>query len=279
MAEEDYNDHWTVAKLQDLDRWNGGVPWKKGHELTLRASGGASLRDDRRISVAAGHYTGLVSGNRNAEISGNRKLRSETDLSIQIHETDSLRVEGNADLKAGDRMVIGTGHVTRRWEGAMARFIGMEGVICGGAFLKSYLAGSLTIAPLATGDIYGGGVHAAGVRVNMSAMMGYRSCERVAWQGNTFVRSAGFTLEPIAETRTQEMPKHMAMKAARIGLGLCPFIDILLGVLTLVPNIASSIYGLVKNWKKPPPPPKGPPRVHNRTYGVATMSRASDKIL
>lgn len=266
-----------LNELVALEQWNGRVPWTPGHELMLRSSGGAHIRHDRRITVVRDDYRSYVTGNRNAEIAGESRLATDFNMGVRVNQREELTVSGDAEVKALERMTIGVGHIRRNWTGAMTRLIGMEGVICGGGFAKFYVGGSVTMAPLVSGDVYGGGVHASAARIHMSGKMGYRSAERAMWAGGLLLRSSAITVEPLVDTRLQNKPANMAAKAARIGLGVCPVADILIGLATAPFLIAFSIYSIVKNWKKPPAPPKGPPRVHTRTAGVVMQTRASDQ--
>ena len=270
----------SLAELLDLESWNGNVPWEPGISLELRASGGAHLRDDRRVSIAGESYDAYVTGDRKVRVANHRDLKVGRNLALDVGGgKDTLKILGDAHIKSKERMMIGKGVVRRNWTGGMTRLIGMEGVICGGAFMKSYVGSSITLTPIATGDVYGGALHGSALRLHMTGKMGYRSAERAAWSGGMFLRSTGMTIEPVVGSPLQDVPRSMAAKAARIGLGLCPLLDITIGILMMPISIAMSIYAVAKNRKKPPPPPAGPPRVHNRTYGVCSQSRASDKSL
>ena len=257
--------------------WVGEMPWTPGYDLELRACGGAYLRDESRYTIAKESYKTFVSGNRSAEVANSQKLVVDYNLSDSIDGEDRLKVEGDANIHAKERLIIGKGNINRLWEGGIVRLIGMEGVICGGLAEKFFFAGAVNLAPLVSGDVYGGGVHAAGIRMHMAGKMGYRSSERARWAAGVFIRSGTQTIEPIADSRQQNKMRGSWAKAGRIGLGLCPILDILWGVGTAPIFLTIAIIGLAKSWKKPPPPPKGPPRVHNRTVGVVNQTRASDK--
>ena len=273
----DNNGNMGLNELVALDQWNGDVPWVPGHKLELRSSGGSHIRQDRRVTVAQKEYRSYVTGNRNVEISGESKLRTDYNMAVEVTDTDQLTVGGDADVKALERLMIGSGNITRSWTGPMTRMIGMEGVICGGGFAKYFLGSSVTLTTLCSGDVYGAGVHAAAARIHMSGKMGYRSAERAMWAGGMLLRNTATTVEPIADSRMMNKPNRMWMKAGRLLLASCPAFDILWGLATAPVMIGLAVFGLVKNWKKPPPPPKGPPRTHTRNAGVIVQSRTSDK--
>ena len=99
------------------------------------------------------------------------------------------------------------------------------------------------------------------------------------WAGGMQIRTTALTLEPVVGTNALNPPRHWGIKMGRIALASCPLLDILWGIGSMPFSIAASIYGMAKNRKKPPQPPAGPPRVHNRTVGTWVQSRASDKNL
>ena len=49
----------NLDRLRAIERWGDLVPWTPGQELLLRASGGAYLRDNLRVSVARDEYRAL----------------------------------------------------------------------------------------------------------------------------------------------------------------------------------------------------------------------------
>ena len=273
------NEPIDLEEVRDLEGWSETAPWTPGQELLLRASGGAHLRDDLRVSIAQQQYSASVEGDRKAVVKGDQSLEVRFNMITNIAGKDSLTVNGPAHIEAHERVTLGVGTMTRRWKGPMVRLIGMEGVIAGGVFTKTYMGASISMSPLATGDVYGAAIHGSLVRIYLSATLGYRSVERAMWGGALQVRNTALTIEPAVQTPMMDKPRHWALKAGRIGLAVCPLADILFGVLTAPVMIAAAIYGIVKNWKKPPQPPAGPPRVHNRTVGAWTQSRASDKNL
>ncbi len=277
---ENLGDLTELEKLRAIERWGDRIPWTPRHELLLRATGGAHLRDDKRVTVASGTYAAFVEGNRRAEISNEKSLEVHFNYMSDIIESDNLTVNGSANVEAHERIIIGGGDVSRTWTGAALRMIGMEGVIAGGLFTKNFLGSNLTVSPLATGDVYGGGLQGAALRVRMAGKFGYQSAERAMFNGGLLNRASTITIEPMVGSPTTSAPRHWLLKLGRIGLGMFPPGDILFGLVVMMPlSAAAAIYGIAKNWKKPPAPPAGPPRVHNRTYGTKVEGRASDKNL
>ena len=277
MSEQTANKY--LEQIRNIDDWGDTVPWSPGHELSLRANGGAHLRDDTRVTVVEGMYSSFVKDDRTVQITGDRHVEIKDKLLSSIETVDTLTVNGSTKIKAHDRLVIGLGNVDRKWTGPMLRMAGMEGVIAGGIFCKTFAALSITMSPLATGDVYGGALHSAGLRLRIAGKFSYQSAERAANVGGLLVRNNAITLEPIIGTAALNPPRHWGKKLARIGLGLFPPGDILLGVAMLPFAIAMGIYSIAKNWNTPPPPPTGPPRVHNRSYGTKIEARSMEKIL
>ena len=268
----------SIQAMQAVPGWTGETPWKPKHQLEINAAGGIYSRDRRRLQVAGNVFIGAVKEDRNVEVTGDSELKVDGNATFSVKGTNRLRVAGDADWHAHDRMTLGTGEVSRLWKGGILRMIGMEGIICGGAFLKTFTGTSATMAPIASGDVYGGSNRVAGLRTRMHSHMGYRSSEICMWTCGTFIRSCGTLIEPIPGTPAQDPRRNMLKKAGRIGLGLCPVADILFGLLSAPVTIALAIRNFVKRNKKPQPP-KGPPRVFNRTALVTNQSRLSDLVM
>jgi len=269
----------SIQALKAIPGWKGGTPWSEKHQLEIIANGGLYSRDRRRLQVAGNIFTATVNGDRNVEVTRDHRLEVEGNATFSVQGADALKVAGDADWHAHDRMTLGAGNLQRRWEGPILRMIGMEGIICGGAFLKTFTGVSTTMAPLASGDVYGGAVRAAGARARMHGTMGYRSSEMCMWNCGVFQRMCATLIEPIVNTPRQDPPRNMLLKAGRIGMGLCPLADILFGLLSAPVTMAMAARNFRKNRGKPPAPPAGPPRVHMRTVGLATQTRASDTIM
>lgn len=269
--------------MRALERGWGGwsdtdtPPWEPKHELSLIGNGGIYVRNCHRETIATNSYHSLVGGNRTVEIGGDCETIAQTSASFQTVGTDNLQVHGNAEWSTRDRVTIGTGTVNRHWEGDIMRMIGMEGVIAGGAFLKTFVGSSMTMAPLASGDIYGGAGQAAGIRYMLAVVLGYRSTEMCGWMGSTYRRACWTVIEPIVGTPAADGPRNKKMKALRIFMGLCPLLDILVGAAMAPVAIGLAIRAKAKGIKDPGP--QGKPRVHMRNGAAVTQSRASDMIM
>ena len=165
-----------------------------------------------------------------------------------------------------------SGTVERHWEGAITRMAGMEGVICGGAYTRVYAAPLMTVAALATGDVYGVCARFAGARVHVAGFH-YRAARLATWNTGTYVRSAATVVEPLIGSPGPGGPaKSFAAKAARllrVAGGLLPFVDIAVGVAAFPVGIAKMIANKVR--KREEPPPAGPPRLRVRN-GVRVVN-------
>lgn len=251
-------------------------PWEPRHDLTLIGNGGVYTRDRHRETIAGIVYQSHVAGDRDVEVGGDCALIVHSNLTTQTSGSVKMRVHGDAYWKTHDKVTMAAGHLNRRWEGAIMRKIGMEGIIAGGFFSKTFTGCSMTMAPLASGDVYGGCIQVSASRSRISNM-GYRSSEMCAWQCGLYNRAAGSVIEPIAGTPSADGPRKLWQKAGRIGMGLCPLADIIIGLAMMPVGIGMAIKNKIKKPKKPPTP--GVPRLHTRNSGVVTQSRASDKII
>ena len=193
---------------------------------------------------------------------------------------DKLVVKGNADYTFGERKttVGGGGAVHRHWTGPMVRMAGMEGVICGGLYIRVITGPSMTVAALASGDVYGGAARASGARVH-AAVFNYRSAEGAAWACGAYVRAAQFTIVPAIGSPSQGKPaSRLGMKIAKLLIMSNPVTEILFGVLQLL------ILPFLLIWKtiqwvrgiKKPPLPAGPPRTLQRTAGMIIKSQSTE---
>ncbi len=254
-------------------------PWS-GNQLEFVGSGGIEVRERYRDTIGAQHYLSAVGGDIHARIGGDCSVDVEHDHLLSIDENhgglwrnrgDNLHVKGDVRWHSGEKMVLGACDVERRWEGDILRMIGMEGIICGGIFLKTFSGGiSTTMAPLVSGDVYGGAAHASGARVRASSTLGYRSSEMAAWACTFYVRKAWTTIEPLPGSLTQDPRRQLGEKLGRILLGTNPILDIMWGVAFM----PMAIYSLIKMIKdkiqgkqQPADPPQGPPRVRTRFVG------------
>ena len=181
-----------------------------------------------------------------------------------------------------ERTTLMTGKIEKIWNGGVARMAGMEGVICAGAFLRAFGGPSLHVTALASGDVYGGVARVSALRLNMAGI-GYRSCDSgVQWATGVYIRSTNFTIEP-AMTSPSQIPvkKSWAGKIAKILAGLCPFYEIISGVVSALVSLLLLPFVLLmmlinKLRNKPPkPPPATIPRTRTRVAGISMESFGS----
>ena len=266
-------------------------PWAGNQETEMIGAGGIHVNDRRRETIAAQHYLSTVGGNLVADIGGDCDLRVKNDLLLVMDGEDEgdaegwytsgedvLRVRGDAETSAVEKMVLGACNVERRWEGAILRMIGMEGIICAGVFLKTFSGGiSTTMAPLVSGDIYGGAFHGSAIRFRVAGTMGYRSSEMAAWGCSTYLRKAWTTIEPLPGSLQQDSARPLFEKIGRILMGTNPILDIMWGI-TFMPMAIYSLIKMIKNFiqkkQEPADPPHGPPRTRTRIIGGQYLQTA-----
>ena len=240
-------------------------PWHGSDRLQVAAAGGLVQREGSTALLARA-YTDTVTGDSRTEVGGDYERTIDGDASIQVDGgTDSLDVDGDAEIDFDERMVTMSGRIDREWKGAITRMVGMEGVICGGAYTKVYAGAAMTVCALATGDVYGACARFAGARVHVAGLH-YRAAKVAMWRTGAYVRSAGVVVEPLIGSPSQNTPaKSVAQKAARIFKGVSavlPFVDIAVGIVAMPVGIAMLIANVVR--RKNPEPPSGPPRVRMR---------------
>ncbi|MCY4305513.1 MAG: hypothetical protein OXC62_12185 [Aestuariivita sp.] len=291
-----WNPSNNLAALQPLDHGWGGwsdstnPPWKPRHELSMIGDGGIYVRDKHRETIAGVMYQSQVEGNRKVEISGDSAVNVTENMTVSvmgvkspgdtggaIKGRETIHVMGGMSWTTGDKILMGTGNVNRRWEGGISRLIGMEGVIAGGAFLKTFTGTSITMTPLASGDVYGGAAQASVARVRVASGTTYRSVELSAWKCGLYLRSCSVVLEPAIGSPAADGARSRAAKMFRLGMGICPAFDIMVGVLMAPVMIAKSIKAMAS--KKTKVPPKGTPRLHLRVGAVVNQGRSADKIM
>lgn len=269
-------------------------PWSGWYELQISGLGGLVNKERRHYTVLGdGEYVSQVNGRRSltatsqtTSTQGNRTIEIANDLNDQDPQvswgTDSLTVEGDADITVGSRMVMMTGTVDRLWKGGIMRLASMEGSICGGAFLRTHAGLSMTLSAMMTGDVYGGCARASAVRTYL-AVLQYRAAKAAAWAVGVYVRHGTFVIEPVVSSKSDKSPpSNLAKKLARLGKTLevarmfCPPLDIAVGLFTL----PVAIYGIGKfihalATKKAHLPPAGPPRTRVRTVGLTNQTMSA----
>ena len=262
------------------------TPWQPGLKLTQTGWGGVSTRDRRHVTIAASRYESHIGGDRHEEISADSTLECKANLSVSIGPIsgdptatgrDELHVDGDMHWHCHDKMTLAPSGcaIDRTWYGGTQRIIGMEGVIVGGALSKAFVGTSMTMAGVASGDIYGGAIRASAARVHIAGFS-YRSSELTGWKSGVYLRSTANTIEPMVSSVAPGKPKmsrrDKVALVARIGLATCPAFEILAGVLSIPLGIAMAI----KNKVKKPPAPGTMPRTLVRTCTVIQCCRASE---
>ena len=259
------------------------VPWKDGHQLEITGRGGLYNLERRRVTVAAKAYHSRVRKNRNMHVSRDYTSTVDGDATVTIAPgnvpvaspgLEKLTVNGAATMEFGERRTILTGTVNRVWTGPIKRMVGMEGVICGGAFARIHAGPAMTVAALMSGDVYGGAARAAGARIHVAGL-GYRSADSASWAMGAYIRSTNFTIEPAIGTVSQTTPaSKISEKIGRIAMGLCPFLEIGLGLVMLPIGLVAMLVNKIR--RRTPKPPTGPPRM--RTINGVIMTSAGTVI-
>lgn len=170
-----------------------------------------------------------------------------------------------------------SGTIDQSWEGSVTRLVGMEGVICGGAFVRTYAGVAATMASMVTGDVFGGCARASAARMH-GAIMNFRSWEGASvWGIGCYVRKCTAVVEPAVGSVSQDAStKSRAAKLMKLATNVCPFVGILMAPFAIVFGILGLIRSIKAKSLLKIPPPAGPPRVLTRTTGVTTRSAASE---
>ena len=273
--------------------------WQPGYELNVQGLG-TFVNKERR------HYTFVEHGNYVNQIGGHRKLAADYHgTHVAYHRQvvvarqeareglttswgrDQLTVHGDARFRFKSRTLTMSGTVERRWNGGVMRLASMEGAICGGAMVRVIASPSATMSGMNTGDVYGGIARAAMLLRMHVARLQYRAAASAAWACAAYVRTSTIIVEPVvgspsAAPRASAAAKigRLAKLAAklwkvgkavlRIGRMICPALDILVGLLGLIPMLVYGIYALIKSLIVAPivVPPSGPPKVLVRNVGT-----------
>ena len=176
-----------------------------------------------------------------------------------------------------ERTTMMSGTVNKTWNGGVVRMAGMEGIICGGVFLRVYAGPSMHIVALNSGDVYGGGGRVSAARVNIAGI-GYRSCDSGSvWAAGAYIRNTNFTIEPALGTpSTQPLRKSLAGKMGKLALSVCPFMEIGFGMASLALAPIFLAIAVVDRLRKKPkrPPPAAEPRSRFRTIGLSNQVMA-----
>ena len=256
MAETSWSPHGdsTVDELMKVAGWDDyrgrlGTPWKDGHQFIYRGIGGIHVLGDRHVAIAADSHHVYLSGDRNMVVHGDMDVSTERDWTVaRLPDSGSgkenLHVKGDMNWDFHERMLVGSGTINRTWHGAVAKIAGLEGVICAGAWNRTFAGGAMNVAALATSDLYGGAMRGSVTRATLGGI-GYRSSEYAVWRMGAYNRNAHATLEPLVGTDslTPEKESRLRSLGAKIGMTIVPFAFIFWGAVTMVPML---LYALVQ---------------------------------
>ena len=282
----------ALADIGDDELESNGAPWEPGHEIQITGRGGLLSKERRRVTVVQGAYTNAVSGDLNVSVSGDYTHTASQSKSVSIAQPegadlpaavwglDKLTVDGNARVTFQERTTLMSGTIAKTWRGNVTRFVGMEGIICGGAYIKTHVGPSASLSALVTGDVYGGCLKLAGARVLIAAMH-YRAAMAAAWMTGAYVRQCNFVIVPVVGSPGAEKPPTRAQRAGKLLMSTCPFLEMLYGVAMIpVAAVALTVSVVNKVRKKPPKPPEaGPPRTWIRNGAAMSVAASTDVTL
>ena len=261
-------------------------PWTPGLHMDVRARG-ALVSRDRELHRTVGHdgYANQVYGNRHVKsgfehfvcsrdrtvvVQGMEGLGSDTLPDVRFGR-DKLDVAEDAVMKFRARTTLMSGTLTRRYLGGFIKAAPMEGVICGGALVRTIGGPSMNLSPLSSGDVYGGAARVALARTRIG-LLHYRAAVGAAWSSVFHGRIADFVIEPLVSIRQTGPTSNVARKLARLSkmFGVvrmvCPLADIAAGVLGFVGGLGYGLFSLIRNkvkGKPPPPATETVPRIRN----------------
>ena len=250
-------------------------PWTPGLHMDVRARGALVSRDrELHRSVGHGGYSNQVYGNRHMKsgfehfvcsrdrvvvVQGMEGLGSDILPDVRFGR-DKLDVAEDAVLKFRARTTLMSGTLTRRFLGGFIKAAPMEGVICGGALVRTIGGPSASLSPLSSGDVYGGAARVALARTRIG-LLHYRAAVGAAWSSVFYGRTADFVIEPLVSIRQTGPTSNVARKLARLSkmFGVvrmvCPLADIAAGVLGFVGGLGYGLFALIRNKVKGKPPP------------------------
>jgi len=281
----------TLDSLLEVAGWKeghaeqNGTPWRKGDLAVYRGMGGMEVRGSRHeVIVGSDSFT---------RVSGDRSLVVNQDMTVQANRmqlakhqrnpgaVDSLTVHGNLRAKSDDRLTIGTGTVDRMFYGNHAKIAGMEGVICGGAWNRTYATNLSTLSSLFMGDVFGGAVVAAGARVHISTML-YRSAEYSRWRMGSYTRNVTSCIEPLVSP-VQQVGKWRR----RLDLGqtilftALPMLGILFAAVVTPILLVWALMKYLYNKAKGRTPAATPtePRTRTRTVGGTEVAVRTSEVI
>ena len=305
-------DHSALRNLKRVPSMNDedDPPWDPGYRLDIQGCGGLVSKERRRYTLVGheGTFANQIRGNQTVAADYHstrvRKHRSVTIAKTEGSDgldaswgRDRLTVAGNASYEFYSRTLMMSGMITRNWNGGIMRLAAMEGVVCGGAMVRTIAGPAGTMSQMMTGDVYGGIARVSAVRSYL-AVLQYRAAKDAAWAIGVWVRRTTFTIVPVTPAPPQVTPtgnaarkmsrlSKTASKAAKVtrksvsGMRMiCPVVDIALGLLSIplaIVGIAMLLKGLFGKGSKNAVPPAGPPRVLNTNSGMTMEMYMSKK--
>ena len=184
-------------------------PWTPGLHMDVRARGALVSRDrELHRSVGDGGYANQVYGNRHVKsgfehsvfskdrtvvVQGMEGLGSDILPDVRFGR-DRLDVAEDAEMKWRSRTTLMSGTLTRRYLGGFIKAAPMEGVICGGALVRTIGGPSANLSGLCSGDVYGGAARVALARTRIG-LLHYRAAVGAAWSSVFYGRVADFVID------------------------------------------------------------------------------------
>ena len=282
----------TGATDERLPEDERSHPWTPGLHMDVRARG-ALVSRDREVHRTVGHggYANQVYGNRHVKsgfehsvyskdrtvvVQGMEGLGSDILPDVRFGR-DRLDVVEDAFLEWRARTTLMSGTLTRRYLGGFIKAAPMEGVICGGALVRTIGGPSASLSSLCSGDVYGGAARVALSRTRIG-LLHYRAAVGAAWSSVFCGRMADFVIEPLVSVRQTGPQSNVARKLARLAkvFGVvrmfCPLVDIAAGVVGLVGGLGYGLFKLIRNkvkGKPPPPATETVPRLRTPVHSAA----------
>ena len=280
----------AVAGWDPEQREKNGTPWREGDLVEFRGIGGMEVRGARHEVVAGARAYTKVSGDRDLVVNGDMRVNVHrgnlmlTAADSKPDAIDSLTVHGHMHSESGKtRTTIGTGRVDRMYHGPHVKIAGMEGIICAGAWSRTYTTSYMTLAGLKMGDVFGGAVMASGTRTHISSVL-YRSVEYSHWDMGTYTRNVQSCIQPIVGSAAPVDGKWARRRdiAQKIAFTIMPVLGMLYGIVMLpvaLFGLAKLGYGLATGKKSTAPAGPTRPRTHVRTIGGAEVDVMSSEVI
>ena len=268
-------------------------PWTPGLHMDVRTRGALVSRDrELHRSVGHGGYANQVYGNRHVK-SGFEHSVFSRDRTVVVRGMvglgsdilpdvrfgrDMLDVAEDAVLEWKARTTLMSGTLTRRYLGGFIKAAPMEGVICGGALVRTIGGPSANLSALCSGDVYGGAARVAALSRTRIGLLHYRAAVGAAWSSVFYGRMADFVIQPLVSVRQTGPQSSVARKLGRLAkvFGvvrmLCPLADIAAGVIGLVGGLGYGLFKLIRNkvkGKPPPPATETVPRLRTPVHSSA----------